>query len=803
MAQTTEIAKLAGGGLLLGALLGVVAASGYVTWQTGGDLANIEVLRVFDFAPWTRGYFGEPFRMALYIGLGVMAALTVLVPAIGFKKPLSSHGTARWSTKADLKRSELLASTANILGPIYGKLGSPSSRAEFLSTRPGTEEIPHSIITAPTGSGKGIGIVVPTLLTYKGSVFCLDVKGENYNLTARRREELGDRVFKFAPYDDHGQTHRYNPLMYVVSARERRRFTEARRLAASLIIAKGNGEGFLEGARDVFAAGAILAIQRGTPTIAAVYDAFYATPGEAADVFRRLAAEVDSVEAKTIFNRMAGMESRILSSYLSVLLDGGLGLWADPAVREATEVSDFGIHDLRRDPASIFIIVSPNDLVPLAPLIRLMFQQTIAMLQASMPQKDEKFPVLLLLDEFVSLGRMDVLATAITTLRGFGGRVMLVVQSIASLRDLYGKEGASGFLANCRLQLFMAPADEDTPEYISRAIGDFTRKSRSKSWRSNEMGSNWQEREEGARLLRAEQVRMLPKNKIVVLVQGMPPIIADRVEYYRDRYLKNIYQSQTGPHPQPPSLYNDPPPALEESTVAPDDPPRDPPAPASLPLYPQDSQTAPAPEPAPAAFVQESPAEAVPAAPEEPKATPVANTTPAEREAETTPVLSPEKQGEEHHPSSQTPESNAGMETAKPVNDPNRPTTSLPEAVDEESVLSRLHAIEKRQGSLLGDLTAWRDKANSLAQANRNRESTSDMRAGEVQNAPEVRPVDLPRLVQPRPHDHHCQPFQGEGRTVGMDRADGSRMARVDRFGCGEFMKGCVMAHPACKGGCS
>ncbi|WP_218822013.1 hypothetical protein, partial [Haematobacter genomosp. 1] len=136
------------------------------------------------------------------------------------------------------------------------------------------------------------------------------------------------------------------------------------------------------------------------------------------------------------------------------------------------------------------------------------------------------------------------------------------------------------------------------------------------------------------------------------------------------------------------------------------------------------------------------PAEAVPAAPEEPKATPVANTTPAEREAETTPVLSPEKQGEEHHPSSQTPESNAGMETAKPVNDPNRPTTSLPEAVDEESVLSRLHAIEKRQGSLLGDLTAWRDKANSLAQANRNRESTSDMRAGEVQNAPEVRPVE-------------------------------------------------------------
>lgn len=648
MAQASEIAKLASGGLVLGALLGVVAASGYVTWQTGGDLANVEILRVFEFAPWARGYFGEPFRMALYIGLGVMAALTALVPAIGFKKPLSSHGTARWSTKQDLKRADLLATTANILGPIYGKLGGPSSRAEFLSTRPGADEIPHSLITAPTGSGKGIGIVVPTLLTYKGSVFCLDVKGENYELTARRREELGDRVFKFAPYDEHGQTHRYNPLMYVVAARDRRRFTEARRLAASLIIAKGNGEGFLEGSRDVFAAGAILAIQRGTPTIAAVYDAFYATPGEAADVFRRLAAEVDSIEAKTIFNRMAGMESRILSSYLSVLSDGGLGLWADPAVRETTEVSDFGIHDMRRDPASIFIIVSPNDLVPLAPLIRLMFQQTIAMLQSSMPQKDEKFPVLLLLDEFVSLGRMDVLATAITTLRGFGGRVMLVVQSIASLRDLYGKEGASGFLANCRLQLFMAPADEDTPEYISRSIGDFTRKSRSKSWRSNEFSNNWQEREEGSRLLRAEQVRMLPKNKIVVLVQGMPPITADRVEYYRDRFLKKIFDAQKGPHPQPPSLYNDPPPALDGSAVTPDDPPPTPPA--AIALDPQEDRT-PAAEPMkPPANAPEAPANApqVPAAKSVPAAPTADNeASNAEERVSASPTLTPEEAAEE------------------------------------------------------------------------------------------------------------------------------------------------------------
>ncbi|WMS45230.1 type IV secretion system ATPase VirD4 (plasmid) [Acuticoccus sp. MNP-M23] len=547
-----EISTLALFGLAVGLMLGVLAAGVYTTWRSGGDIANTGFGAFFEHAPWVVGGFKEPFKTGLMILGGVAAVLAVATAAIGYKPKRTSHGSAEWAKPQELRKAGLTSPVADVLGPIYGKMGGPKSGDEFFTS----SDIPHSLIAAPTGSGKGVGVVIPTLLTYKGSVFCLDVKGENFALTARRRVAMGDRVFKFAPYDPHGRTHRFNPLEYIAEIHPRRRFTEARRLAASLVVAHGNGQGFLEGAREVFAACALLAIERGKPRISAVYDAL-AEPGEAFELFQRLAREVKSEEAKKIFNRMGGMESRILSSYLSVLADGGLGLWADPAVRAATDASDFGIENLRRDPTSVFVIVSPNDLVPLAPLIRLMFQQTIAVLQRAEPGKDEPYPVLFLLDEFASLGRMEVLQQAVTTLRGYGGRIMIVVQTLASLRDqrLYGREGAAVFLANCRLQLFMSPADEDTPEYVSKAIGDFTRLAKSKSWRSNEWVSNYSEREEGVRLIRAAELRQLGSEKIVALVQNMKPVIAERVSYYEDKQLLPLFEGQTGRMPEPHSLH--------------------------------------------------------------------------------------------------------------------------------------------------------------------------------------------------------------------------------------------------------
>ena len=543
-------------GAVLGAFAATVVASAVVTLIGGGRIDDVGMFDILAYAPpnwpWDWSGMSRTFELALLGAGGGALVGAVGLAALGHRPQLTSHGAARWATADELKRRGFAVPLAKLSGPIFAKLGSPRSNAPFVTSA----DIPHAFVAAPTGSGKGVGVVIPTLLTYGGSVICLDVKGENFTATSRARAAIGDRVFKFAPYDDEGRTHRFNPLAEVAALPPERRYTEAQRIAESLIAMGGeNVQGFLVSAKQIFAAGILAAVERGTPTIGAVHD-LLSGEGEFADMFGELAEKTNVAEAKSIFRRMAGTADRTLSAYMSVLFDGGLGAWRDTYVRSATDASDFDLTEFRRTPTTLYIVVGPNDLKVLAPVVRLLFQQTVATLQRAEPGPDEPYPVLLLLDEFPSLGRMQTLSDAITTVRSYGGRMLIIAQSLANLKLAYGADGAQNFLANCRLQLFMAPADADTPEYVSRSIGDFTRKSRSKSWTMGQLtGASVQEREEGARLLRPEAMRALGDEDCVLLVQDCPPVRARKVFYYRDRELRKLVEEQAGALPEPPVTF--------------------------------------------------------------------------------------------------------------------------------------------------------------------------------------------------------------------------------------------------------
>lgn len=584
MTKTTKnILTLALGGLVIGALLGIIAAGAYATWMVRGDMANIGFGTIFAFTPWEVGYFGEPFRTALMVGGVVAAILTVAFPAIGFRKELTSHGSARWAEPAELKRQGMTVHArvdpkkGGLIGPIFGKLGGPRSRKPFLTSQnsPKTPDaIPHSLIDGPSGAGKGAGIIIPTLLTYWGSVMVLDPKGENFEETARRRKAMGDKIYRFDPYAADGRTHRYNPLDYMAEAPRHERLKEAKRVAASLIIKHGKEENFLGGARDIFAATGILMVHRGTGTIAAIYDAL-TQGGGAFKILAKLAEEADEAgipEAAGLLRQYAGYEAKVLSSYMSVLFEGGLNLWADPTVRAATAVTDFRVERMRQQGTSVYVTVSPGDLVPLAPLVRVLFQQAIGVISQRKPVLQsrrgvwerllgrpkrkpgalhEPFPILFILDEFTSIGKLDILIDALRFLRGYAGRVMIVIQSIASVRKIYGRDGADELLGLCGFQVFMSPSDKETPEYISQSVGKFTRKSRSKTWTSNEFGSRYHEQEEGSELIRPEQVRMIGKRKIIALIENCRPVFTDRATYFEDRVLKRISEGQKGDYPMP------------------------------------------------------------------------------------------------------------------------------------------------------------------------------------------------------------------------------------------------------------
>ena len=543
----------------LSSTLGFIFASISTYFVYGYDpavLVDADILAFWYEMPFVLGYTSAGFVLGSRVfawTVGILMTLTlVLLFMPGRKMP---HGTAKWASISDMVRKGYVKNYKGINGPIFGKTTAPKGKGMYVTDN----DMPHSLVVAPTRAGKGVGVVIPTLLTYEGSVLALDVKGELFEETSRARLAKGQKVFKFSPLDDSGRTHCYNPVDDIVRVPPERRFIEARRVAANLIVAKGkSAEGFIDGARDLFVAGLLYCIEKGNPTIGAVYD-LLATPGEKYKLFAHLASQSEVPEVKRIFNNMAGNDTKIITSYTSVLGDGGLNLWADQLIKTATSKSDFSVYDLRRDPTSIFLCVSPNDLEVIAPLIRLIFQQLVSILQRTMPEKDEIHNVLFLLDEFKHLGKLEAIATAITTIAGYRGRFMFIIQSLSALTGAYEQHGKENFLSNTGIQVFMATADDETPQYISKAIGDQTHRSISKTRTDGDAwGGSRQFSEQGSPLIRPEQIRLLDEDTEIVLIKGQPPMKIPKVKFYADRILKRLYNAQKGPLPDAPIQVFDP-----------------------------------------------------------------------------------------------------------------------------------------------------------------------------------------------------------------------------------------------------
>jgi type IV secretion system protein VirD4 len=550
--------------LVLAFIGGSIIASIYATLYLGfiesniaGAILRLETIDNFEFfyhTPFSYSYNPHIWKAGLcIIGFVSFCACSVVFKMTANKVSVH-HGSAMWADFKKMATLNYLRPYRKITGPLFGKTTAPNRNGLYLTNG----EQPHSIVVAPTRAGKGVGVVIPTLLTFDGSIVALDVKGELFELTSRARKARGDRVFKLSPLDRNGRTHCYNPVLDIVAAPRDRQFLETRRLATNLIVAKGKGsEGFIDGARDLFVAGILYCIEKGNPTIGAVYDLF-ASPGEKYKLFAQLAEESKIPEVQRIFDNMASNDTKIITSYTSVLGDGGLNLWADELIKRATSKSDFSIYNLRRDPTSIFIVVSPNDLEVVSPLVRLFFQQLVSLLQRDMPEKDETFEVLFLLDEFKHLGKLEAIETAITTIAGYKGRFMFIIQSLAALTGNYEQSGKENFLGNCGLQVFMSTADDETPQYISKAVGEYTYSVKSKSYSIKELfNTNISMSEQGAALLRPEQIRLLDDDTEIVLIKGQPPMKLPKIKYYSDKVIGPIFRAQKGPLPEPLTIEED------------------------------------------------------------------------------------------------------------------------------------------------------------------------------------------------------------------------------------------------------
>lgn len=540
-------AKLSAGvlfGLLSGAMIGTILGSAYLTLALRRGVAGFDMFSVWKGTATLRALHPEAFKVAFgavalfALGLGILAFVWT------YRKQRDDYGSAHWQTRSELKRNDMLRPVGT--GFVCGKLGAPKSSAEYISSK----SIPHVMMVAPTRAGKGVGFVIPNILAFNGSCIVLDVKGENFEKTARYRMGNGDEVYRFSPFDWANGTHRYNPLSRIAKARSfAEQFTEVS-ILADLFLDKDNRQSntFSEAGKTIFVAACLLALQRGKPTLGEVCRIVSDGADKNAQ-YQSYAEEAREQTLQTLWMNAASASDRLLTSNIQALKTAGLKQWDNPAVVAATNANDFDFSTFRKKPQSLYIAVSEDHIPTLAPLLRLMFADLIASLRAHEPGPDEPWPVMIMIDEFQQMGAMPYLERAIHTLASYGGRIAMIAQSLAALDKIYGPDGRSSLENGAGLKLYITPRDEQTVKEVSASVGKMTSEAVTTSYGRNKglLGAtSTSSRLEERPLLSETEARFLDPDDVIILASPQHPIKARRIKYFEDPMFSAMMDAQEG-----------------------------------------------------------------------------------------------------------------------------------------------------------------------------------------------------------------------------------------------------------------
>lgn len=542
--------------VVLGAALGGVWAATQWTARALGYQPRLgpvwfDVFGVPVYEPWKLfewwyfydAYAPKVFERAGFIAassgmLAMGAAIAMAVWRARMVKQVTTYGSARWAGHDEIVKAGLTQPAGVFLGKSTGK-DSAYLRHE------GPE---HVMAFAPTRSGKGVGLVVPTLLSYSGSAVIHDIKGENWNLTAGWRARFSHCLL-FNPTD--ARSAAYNPLLEV--RRGAHEVRDVQNIADILVDPEGALErrNHWEKTSHALLVGAILHVLYAgeDKTLRGVAN-FLSDPACPFEVTlhrmmttRHLADDVHPVvasAAREVLNKSENERSGVLSTAMSFL-----GLYRDPTVAEVTSRCDWRIADLisAEHPVSLYLVVPPSDISRTKPLIRLILNQVGRRLTESLDGSDgieRRHKLLLMLDEFPALGRLDFFESALAFMAGYGLRAFLIAQSLNQIDRAYGPNHS--ILDNCHIRIAFATNDERTAKRISEALGTATELRAQRNYAGHRLspwlGHLMVSRQETARpLLTPGEVMQLPPEDEVVMVSGHPPIKAKKLRYYLDRNL--------------------------------------------------------------------------------------------------------------------------------------------------------------------------------------------------------------------------------------------------------------------------
>jgi type IV secretion system protein VirD4 len=524
------------------------AATQFVAWSLGFQAQLGEPWFVFGGWPvyyppaifwWW--YFYEAYAPTIFAIGGAIAAsggLIAIAAAIMMSVwrareagNVDTYGSARWAETKEI-------AAAGLLGPDGVVLGR-HKRAYLRHDGP-----EHVLCFAPTRSGKGVGLVVPSLLTWPGSAIVHDIKGENWQLTAGFRAKHG-RVLLFDPTN--ATSSAYNPLLEV--RRGEWEVRDVQNIADILVDPEGSLEkrnhwektshALLVGAilhvlyagKDKTLAGVAAFLSDPQRTIEATLDAMMRTShlGEAGP------HPVVASAARELLNKSDNERSGVLSTAMSFL-----GLYRDPVVAEVTRRCDWRIGDIvgATRPTTLYLVVPPSDINRTKPLIRVLLNQIGRRLTEDLQAKGIRHRLLLMLDEFPALGRLDFFESALAFMAGYGLKSFLIAQSLNQIEKAYGPNNS--ILDNCHVRVSFATNDERTAKRVSDALGTATEMKAMRNYAGHRLapwlGHLMVSRSETARpLLTPGEIMQLPPADEIVMVAGTPPIRAKKARYFEDR----------------------------------------------------------------------------------------------------------------------------------------------------------------------------------------------------------------------------------------------------------------------------
>jgi type IV secretion system protein VirD4 len=520
-------------------------------------------------------YYGDRpdvVRRMVLSSLGGLAGVALVPLALLLPRRRPLHGDARFARRREIARAGLLKDRGIILGSVGG-------RCLMLSGQQGV------CLAAPPRAGKGTGVVIPNLLNWPDSVICVDIKRENWAITSGFRRHSGQACFLFDPFSEERRSARWNPFHYVAATPERR-VNDLQRIAEMLYPDPYNADPFwIASARSLFLGIALYLFE--TPSL----------PKTIGEVLRQGMASDDEGFGqhwkRLIEGRQSGkfpLSSQCVRSLYDVIdlapvtassirktFTSRLDLWLNPILDWATSGNDFDLRELRSKRMSIYVGVNPDDLHRLRPIVNLFFQQAIGLQTRELPEQNPKlkFQVMMLLDEFAALGRMPIIAEAISYLPGYNVRIVLVIQTPSQLRELYGPHIAETMLKSLAVRIVFAAKDHTDAREISDELGFQTVKAKSvstpmfdfsseKSRRSRSQTASLQRRA----LLLPQEVKDLGNEEAIIFYEGLKPIRCRKIRYYRDRRFTARLRPAAAVAPGPLEIRADGPP--DEIAVATD-----------------------------------------------------------------------------------------------------------------------------------------------------------------------------------------------------------------------------------------